>query len=326
MKRKKAKKVLPPKPNGPGVYRRWWLRAAGLAIALFLGFRLFANQTNQAKDAAISSPAVAATTSFKQPTTFEDLLAIPTKDLGQVDIARMNLLCMQGLPDSDEIDIPQCLATLDDWAAKIRQQTEVYHYQYTRNTAKFANSENQFRMMMLMSTLGDDLGVTYDARHPNSEPNASFFAKIDTISIHEILGPRRCGTCASLPIVVVALCNRLGYPVKLVHTPTHAFVRWDDGSERFNIETTRLGGLGTNPDEKYRDAHGGLTDEAIAAEGYLQSMTPAQALADCLETRIYFLGLHHVPQKDLNPLLEKCVQLTPTTKMWRPRPLKPETP
>jgi hypothetical protein len=38
------------------------------------------------------------------------LLALPLEALPQVDIARMNLLCVQGLPSSEGLDAAHCLA------------------------------------------------------------------------------------------------------------------------------------------------------------------------------------------------------------------------
>ena len=50
----------------------------------------------------------------------------------------------------------------------------------------------------------------------------------------------------------VPVGRRLGYPLKLVVTKAHVFVRWDDGRERFNIETAGNGGTGSYSDEYYR--------------------------------------------------------------------------
>ena len=97
-------------------------------------------------------------------------------------------------------------------------------------------------------------------------------------------GPQRMGTCSSMPVLYVALGRRLGYPLKLVTTKAHLFVRWEGAGERFNLEAT---GRGMN---RYDDAHFKqwpfpVTDEEIKAEGYLKSLTPAEELAVFLSIR-----------------------------------------
>jgi hypothetical protein len=51
----------------------------------------------------------------------------------------------------------------------------------------------------------------------------------------------------------VAVGRRLGYPLRLVPTARHLFVRWDDpAGERVNIEISSNTGLNTYPDDYYK--------------------------------------------------------------------------
>ena len=61
------------------------------------------------------------------------------------------------------------------------------------------------------------------------------------------------GTCVSMPVLYVAVGRRLGYPLKLVTTAEHTFLRWEnaDSGERFNIEGT-CRGYGRETDEHFR--------------------------------------------------------------------------
>jgi regulator of sirC expression with transglutaminase-like and TPR domain len=61
---------------------------------------------------------------------------------------------------------------------------------------------------------------------------------------------RRRGYCTGLAFVYAALAERLGLPVRGVNTPQHLFLRYDDGSDRINIET--LAGGREVPDDHYR--------------------------------------------------------------------------
>lgn len=60
---------------------------------------------------------------------------------------------------------------------------------------------------------------------------------------------RHRGNCLSTSTLYVLVGQELGLPIRLVIVPGHAFVRWDDGAARINIETT-AGGVEV-PDEQY---------------------------------------------------------------------------
>jgi hypothetical protein len=58
------------------------------------------------------------------PTRYYGLLAMTPEELARVDIALMNLLCAKGLPGAEKLDIPPALRKRDEWAAKVRFETE----------------------------------------------------------------------------------------------------------------------------------------------------------------------------------------------------------
>jgi tetratricopeptide (TPR) repeat protein len=59
------------------------------------------------------------------------------------------------------------------------------------------------------------------------------------------------GNCLSTSTLYAVVGQRLGLPLRAVLVPKHAFARWDDGTERINIETT-TGGVEA-PDADYHD-------------------------------------------------------------------------
>ena len=73
-------------------------------------------------------------------------------------------------------------------------------------------------------------------------PGLQGFARL---FIHGIIdGPG--GTCASMPVLYVAVGRRLGYPLKLVEARGHLLLRWDDPlgqrlgtPDVFNVEGRR---------------------------------------------------------------------------------------
>jgi hypothetical protein len=56
------------------------------------------------------------TVAFVAPTSFTALLALKPQELAKVDVASMNLLCAQGLPGSEDLNLVVSLETLDQWA------------------------------------------------------------------------------------------------------------------------------------------------------------------------------------------------------------------
>jgi tetratricopeptide (TPR) repeat protein len=71
---------------------------------------------------------------------------------------------------------------------------------------------------------------------------------------------KKKGYCLSLSILYLAIGERIGLPVYGVVVPGHFFVRYDDGTRQFNIETTSNGNSTT--DDYY------LTKFKVPSQGY----------------------------------------------------------
>lgn len=71
----------------------------------------------------------------------------------------------------------------------------------------------------------------------------------DDLFLHVVI-ERKQGYCLSLSMLYLSLAERLGLPIHGVVVPGHFFVRYDDGSVCFNIETTSSGV--SAPDEHYK--------------------------------------------------------------------------
>jgi len=220
--------------------------------------------------------------------SLSNLLVLRGGALEQVGIARMNLLCAQGLPGAEDLDVNGCLAVLEQMTARVRSETERYHYRFERNPSEFENSESFYKMVIMAVVLAEDFQVKYA---PNKMVTAAdaraddgFFADAHDVFLHGLLGTNRQGTCSSLPVLQVAVGRRLGYPLKLVTTKGHLFVRWEDAKERFNVEAA---GNGVNrfPDDYYRHWPLEVSEAEVQAEGYLKSLTPAEELAVFMSIR-----------------------------------------
>lgn len=226
--------------------------------------------------------------SVESVSSLSELFVLSPPELDRVDIARMNLLCAQGLPAADHLEITGSLAKIDQMATRVRSETQRHLYRFRRNPAEFDHSEGFFRMTMLMVVLTEDFQVHYAidkiAGAANAAPGDAFFANSQAVFVYGLTGAKPQGTCSSLPVLQVAVGRRLGYPLKLVTTKGHLFVRWEDARERFNFEAA---GQGANrfADDYYRHWPFEVTEEEIQTEGYLKSLSPPEELAVFLSIR-----------------------------------------
>lgn len=227
---------------------------------------------------------------FRAPTRFRELLALSPEQLARVDMALVNLLCAEGLPGAEKLDIPQCLTVLNRWARDVDSETERNLHRFRENPSEGDNSEAKWRMLMLVTVLQQDFQVQYNPSRieapGTSSPNDEFFADSRDVFLGGLLGPRHMGSCSSMPVLYAAIGRRLGYPIKLAATKGHLFVRWEDlsGKERFNFEGSGHGG-GFHPDEYYRQWPFPVSEHEIEAGHYLKSMAPQEELAVFLTIR-----------------------------------------
>lgn len=174
----------------------------------------------------------------------------------------MNLLCASNMPTTQKLDIEHALSVLDTWAKRVAFETDRHLYRLTdsRYLAHYQGSEPHLRAALLAQVLQEDLGVHYN---PNAVDNFSFadpnFAFIQGMipSPGQTTADTPGGTCATMPVLYVAVGRRLGYPLKLATTQSHIFARWDGETsnnpawqETFNCETTN--GFHKYDDEQYR--------------------------------------------------------------------------
>lgn len=215
-------------------------------------------------------------------TNFEELAELPSEELEQFDIARMNLLCAQGLPGAESLNVEQCLKTLDQWALIAQDTEQKYLYQFFQKPAKYDHSIAKFKAVNLALTLKNDLGCGYNQRLVDSGAmtdlrSTRFFRDSRDLFIHGFT-EQKAGSCSSLPVLMVAVGRRCGYPLYLVSCKGHLFCRWDDGKERFNIEVA-VQGVDSKPDSYYRNWPHRSSKEEVASEGFLKNLAPKEELA-----------------------------------------------
>lgn len=234
------------------------------------------------------------------------------------DIAAINLTCAIGLPGAEDLNSAEYLRTLDEWTAHVRSETERHMYRFRSNPLEFDRSEAYFRMLIMAVTLYEDFRVRYNPERRGSATASEddpFFSDSRDLFLHGLCGNRRLGTCSSMPVLYAAIGRRLGYPLKLATTKSHLFLRWEGPQERFDLETTGKG-MNRYDDDHFRNWPYPVTEEEIAKEGYLKSLSPAEEAALFLSLRGHCL--RHARRLDhAIEAYAAAVQLAPSSAAYR---------
>ncbi len=257
-----------------------------IALGSIISFQPTRQSEPPATSASDSDPT--ATLAPQTPHTLAELLALKPEELEGVDIGLMNLLCAEGLSGSESADVRSYFARLDGIAQHVKSETERHLYRFRNNPEEFNRSEGYFRMLFMAVTLQEDFRMQYNPERIRQvgdfEPNDVFFADSRDVFIHGLMAEdRRTGTCSSMPVLYVAVGRRLGYPLKLVPTQNHLFVRWEGSRDRFNVDATGRG-MNMYDDDYFRQWPAPISPEDEQTLGYLKSMSARDEL-------ITFLGL-----------------------------------
>jgi regulator of sirC expression with transglutaminase-like and TPR domain len=116
------------------------------------------------------------------------------------------------------------------------------------------------------------------------------------------------GICYSLPLLYIAVAQRLGYPLYPVLAPDHIFVRYviPNFTEQ-NIETTSGGKY--FPDQYYIEAFA-VSQRGLKSGSYMRTLTYRQFLGHMLAASAVFHGRNATTPKTI-AYLEKAAQLDP---------------
>lgn len=227
----------------------------------------------------------------------DPLLIRPPAGFDDPDIGRANLACAVGLPMAGDVGVDRYLRILDEWTARVRLRTREWRTVFAEHGDEYGGSEPLWRMHCLCRTLTSDFGVRYNPDRLDPQADGVRMAEPDwtdsrDLFVHGLLGPKRSGTCSSIPVLIVAIGRRLGYPLNLVHAPGHVFCRWDgighrmrSWRRRHNIEMA-----GDREDDYYR-RHPTWTPLVAARERvaetpmFLRSLASSEVAAAFLASR-----------------------------------------
>lgn len=160
---------------------------------------------------------------------------------------------------------------MDEWADVVRWKTVRNLRFFKKNPADYYYSEAYFRALILVTVLKREFGVYYN---PAKIPDEATLEP-DDVFIHGLLAGKG-GTCANIPVLILSIGQRLGYPLFLASAAgkpySHFFVRWDDPPyARFNIEATAEG-MSCPADDHYRTGRYQVSAEFEENSGLLQSL------------------------------------------------------
>jgi hypothetical protein len=131
-----------------------------------------------------------------------------------------------------------------------------------------SRTDAEFHIRAMNTVLHQELGFGYDKTDPMGR----------TMRIG-LLWPylqTHKGNCQSMPILWLAVAQRLGYPVKGVLAPQHLFLRFENGAHPINVEATAAG---VPTDEAMiRDLE--IPAEAIRSGAFMRSLSKRELVAE----------------------------------------------
>ncbi|HVC92882.1 MAG TPA: hypothetical protein VND64_04280 [Pirellulales bacterium] len=218
------------------------------------------------------------------------------EELAKLDIAAVNLMCAGGLPGAENVKFDRLHDWLDEAARQADFQTRRHWYRFDLSPESYHTSPGFFCCSFLLQTLQEDFKVRYNPARARDHKFQDLkcldpdFRDSRDLFIHGIVDGDG-GTCASMPVLYVAVGRRLGYPLKLVESRGHLFMRWDDPAgkclgypEVLNIEGAGEG-IALYPDSHYRQWPEPWTADDETGGWFLKSLTPREELAAFLVTR-----------------------------------------
>jgi regulator of sirC expression with transglutaminase-like and TPR domain len=161
-------------------------------------------------------------------------------------------------------------------------------------------TDPDYRIRALNTYLYKSTGLQYDLSDPYVE-------KPENRYLNGILDTKK-GSCVTMPLLYLAIAQRLGYPVYPVNVPYHLFLRYVDPTlEQKNIEAT--GGGGFIPDDEYK-AVLQISKKSIKTGAYLRTLSYHELVAHLIVQNAIMWGLRGEHMRAIL-YMEKAIRATP---------------
>ncbi len=240
------------------------------------------------RTAMVEPPSMTDVPTVFEPQSLEELLNATPEQLATADIARVNLLCATGLRGAEDLDIPACLTKIDRWTEEVRLFTECNFLKFTPKTPR--DTPGFLRCWSLVKLLRHCKGLEHLLCPPDLQPGEKYlglgisdagpdstYYNSDVVFIHGLLGERKLGICTAFPVLFASVGRRLGYPIKIVISVCHVFIRWDGPIDRFNMDASKFY-INLHPDDYYIDSPKPWTEEEKECGAFLRPLTPTEEL------------------------------------------------
>lgn len=212
----------------------------------------------------------------------DKLLELPEKKI-DIGIAALTF-AREVYPD---LDIKAYSAKLDKMVKEAKAFTE-------------GSTDPNYRIAALNTYLYKTMKIQYDLTDIDAK-------KLENRYLNGILDTKK-GSCISMPMLYLAIAQRLGYPVYPVTTPDHYFLRYVDSRlKKQNIEATSGGGY--SPDKVLKKELE-VSERGIKSGAYLRTLTYREYLANLLALN----GAYWAEQGDFAKAidyLEKATDINP---------------
>lgn len=127
----------------------------------------------------------------------------------------------------------------------------------------------------LLWYISEVLGIRY--KDEQRDLKAILYTDASDLFLNGVIDTRR-GTCGNMGALFVALCWRIGWPVKLVTAKAHFYCKFDDGEVQHNVEPTNFDrGFRTPFDSHFKEEHG-IPDIAVDIGSDLKPLSPRELL------------------------------------------------
>ncbi len=234
--------------------------------------------------------------------TIDQLVGLQNDELSAIDPLVLNLTVAKGALRCRGLDIDHYVRLVDEAANAIQERLPKVEKNFYKSPEDWKHDIRFFRLGIVSWYMDKILQLTYSGN--TSFTSAGVYGDPSNLFVHGLFDGRR-GSCASMPALHIALCWRLGWPVRLVSVGSHLITRYDDGEVAYNIEATavRKGGFRSPPDDFYRQFFK-LPKAAMTCGSELRSLTAREMLAVFLFVRaIYFTFAGRTDEAELDFLL-----------------------
>ena len=222
--------------------------------------------------------------------TVHQLLGLSSEELGHIDPVVMNLVVAKGIPSLANLNIAHYVQLADEWATDIMQGIPVCDQNFYRTPDRWQNDLDFSRLAIVWWYIEKVLRVAYredqmntclaNRKLPKAQRAGIIYTDPTDLFLHGVMETRR-GTCGNMAALFVALCWRLGWPVRLACAGSHLLARYDDGKKIFNVEVTASGynggGFMSPSDEWYLEEHD-IPKRAQECGSDLRAVTPREML------------------------------------------------